>query len=105
MFGGGSQSATNFAMRSHVNPPFWLRRRSERTRNVVYPKFLNFVEANAQRFVLGRTAKMTPIPGAIDVQAFPCAHWFVHIEGRCTGFRLAGDDNDLPRATRWRNGA
>ena len=27
MRGGGSQSATNFVMRSHVNPPFWLRRR------------------------------------------------------------------------------
>ena len=27
MRGGGSQSATNFVMRSHVNPPFCLRRR------------------------------------------------------------------------------
>jgi len=24
MRGGGSQSATNLVMRSHVNPPFWL---------------------------------------------------------------------------------
>jgi hypothetical protein len=28
MRGGGSQSATNFVMRSHVNPPFSLRRPS-----------------------------------------------------------------------------
>jgi hypothetical protein len=29
MRGGGSQSATNFVMRSHVTPPFWLRRGKE----------------------------------------------------------------------------
>src|ERR1700738_3096902 len=35
MRGGGSQSATNFVMRSHVNPPFWLRRRSVRRQRSV----------------------------------------------------------------------
>jgi hypothetical protein len=35
MRGGGSQSATNFVMRSHVHPPFWLRRRSVRRQRSV----------------------------------------------------------------------
>ena len=35
MRGWGSQSSTNFAMRSHVKPSFWLRRRSVRRQRSV----------------------------------------------------------------------
>jgi hypothetical protein len=66
MRGGGSQSATNFVMRSHLNSPFWLRRRERSP-----PEIGHIMPERRERPAIGRDRIVGEVASHDLPQHFP----------------------------------